>query len=786
MTDRNNRQKRPLTDARRSGDEPPEDQSMPQYEAQPYKHETASERLAKARTQWQFGDWSKLAQLAEEPLEQHADRAHLAILAAAGLSQTGDPQLARTYLGKAREWGCDEASIRRVLVAGVYNSLGRARLAEGREARAEPLLKQATTISFPHDDAELINSARLAYQAAELGVRRPRQRPQSGERVPEVSPQRGKTGQSARVTNTSEADLEGRLIRILERLTFNVIRSGRELTLDGVRVFDAQDPFLPGKLALAFSYRVIERASNSRDARRACREFQFAVDLTWDRESRTWGSYYYLQALSRLKTYGLLEQAVPVEQQEELRQRLDWRHFVHSETYDLIDKPTNFYNVAFGIAWLRAQLGWDEAYHADILLDRVVERYRDKSSAYGFADETEGEGRYDRYSILLIAEIAHQFREAGRRLPAELQEWLRRSAEVVLVSLNRHGDGFQFGRSIGAYGDTASLEVLSAAAWHGLLTPVDTQMAYAFSQRATCKFLNFWYDDQRQAVNLWEDGRRTDSYRGKNRILGETLSLVHQHLYTHQIWTRLGLEAGPSMDADFEAWLGQRPQFTLTRFAEGDYARAMLTARDGERVFMLPLVNGANHHDRIAYYPVPFARGVIQAVPDESFPQLVPRLELEDGTVLMPLAFMRSIALSESNEGATLMVEQDALDALGQKRPVPDSRVAVRTRFDFGPGCITRTDELTPAQGIRVQSIELQCAIDATGAQWHGANVRFESGGVTGLDVDGYEPCAIEDVSSNRAFETPEGNLSTLVRWCSDPGADDGPITLSWTLKYTT
>ncbi len=36
-----------------------------------------------------------------------------------------------------------------------------------------------------------------------------------------------------------------------------------------------------------------------------------------------------------------------------------------------------------------------------------------------------------------------------------------------------------------------------------------------------------------RSVNLWEKGRRTDDYRGKNRILGENLSLLHQHIATN-------------------------------------------------------------------------------------------------------------------------------------------------------------------------------------------------------------------------------------------------------------
>lgn len=741
------------------------------------------ELLERARTQWQFGDWASLAQLANQPLARHPDRARLALLAAAGLLQQGNPEAAEEFVHQAREWGCDATWMRRILVAGVYNSLARARLLQGREADAAHLTEVACTTGMPSSEARLVIPARIAYQAAALG----RPQPRLGfafNRNGSLNPSRLRAARNGRHDDT-EPDLVTRLHRILDRLAEGLARSGEEFTLDGIRVFETkEDPYLPGKIALGLSYRIAERVYNSRDLRQACRAFQAADELTRNRRQETWGIYFYLLALSRMQRLGVLDEVLPPDRLTELRDILDWRGFVDATRYEIRGKPHNFYGVAFSIAQLRAYLGWDDPSHADILLRKMVDHYREHSGDFGFADETGAEGRYDRYSILLIGEIGQRFREADRPLPVELQDWLRRSAEVVLVSLNRRGDGFQFGRSIGAYGDTAFLEVLSAAAWHGLLSPVESRMAYAFSRRATRKFLDFWYDDERQAVNLWEDGRRTDQYRGKHRILGETLSLLHHHLYTHQVWEQLGVESTPSMDAEFETWLEQRPRFTLTRFSEQEYSRALFVVRDGDHVFMLPLVNGADYHDHTAYYPVPFATGLIQSVPDARFPQLVPQMKLDDGTVLMPLSFMRSITLHESADSASLIVEQAELDALGQEKPVPDSRIAVRTTFEFTSGFIKRTDEFIPGEGTRVEQIKLEFATNATSARWQGASVDLEGRGITRLDVEGYAAQAIEDVDADFAFASPEGNFSTLIRWQVTPGERDEPIKVSWTSHY--
>ena len=754
--------------------------------AGPAKGDHDPDLLERARTQWQFGDWASLAQLANQPLAHHPDRARLALFAAAGLLQQGNREPAEELVHQAREWGCDTTWMRRILVAGVYNSLARARLLQGREADAAHLTEVACTTGMPSGEARLVIPARIAYQAAALG----RPQPRLGlafNRKGSLPPSRlgnARNGQRADV----EPGLLTRLYRILDRLAEGLTRSGKEFTLDGIRVFETKpDPYLPGKLALGLSYRIAERAYNTRDLRQACREFQAVDELTRNRRQETWGIYFYLLALSRMQRLGVLDEALPPDRLTELRDTLDWRGFVDPTRYEIRGKPHNFYGVAFSIAHLRAHLGWDDPSHADILLEKMIHHYREYGGEFGFADETGGEGRYDRYSILLIAEIGHRFREAGRGMPVELQQWLRRSADVVLASLNRYGNGFQFGRSIGAYGDTAFLEVLSAAAWHGLLSPVESRMAYTFSRRATRKFLDFWYDDDRQAVNLWEDGRRTDQYRGKHRILGETLSLLHHHLYTHQVWGQLGLGSNTPVDVEFEAWLEQRPRFTLFRLSERKHSRALFIVRDSEHVFMLPFVNGGAYHDHTAYYPVPFSgRGLIQPVPDACFPQLVPRLELDDGTVLMPLSFMRSITVHESAESAILTVEQSELDVVGQEQPIPDSRVAVRTTFEFTRGCICRVDEFIPGQGISIHTIDLEFATDATAVQWDGSSATFGDGRTIRLNVDGYAAMAIDDISADEAYESPEGKLRSLVRWRLMPETTGQTVRAAWSFYYTT
>jgi hypothetical protein len=431
----------------------------------------------------------------------------------------------------------------------------------------------------------------------------------------------------------------------IEFLFAKLLAERRDITLDGTRAFNGGDRFLPGKIAIGFSYLLLARADDPVALATALAGYREIADMTVHDVNETWGVYYYMSALWKLRQAGLLDQAIAPATLALLQQKLDWRPFVNQADWTLINLPTNYYGVAFSIARLRHLMGWEDASASEILLAKMIEHYARYSGEFGFSDETSGEGRFDRYSVLLIGEVCQRFLETGMTVTPHLKAWLRNAVDVVLVRLNERGDGFDYGRSIGAYGDSAFLEVLSAAAQLGLLGERERErdMAYAFAVRASDKYVNFWFDPQMQSVNLWEKGRRTDGYRNKNRILGENLSLAHQHLYTAKQWARIGY-AGRPPSRDFGRWLDRLPRYTTTWYAQGDYDRALFTVRDGEHVFSLNLVNGGSgQHMNNPYFPIPFSAHLVQGAADTSFAQLVPRFVLADGSVLAPLSWFKDI-----------------------------------------------------------------------------------------------------------------------------------------------
>ncbi|WP_380784878.1 hypothetical protein [Sphingomonas sp. R86521] len=590
-------------------------------------------------------------------------------------------------------------------------------------------------------------------------------------------------GPSYAMAPAMHATVERRLMPQMERLLGQLLRDKRGMTLGGVKVFDSGDKFLPGKIASAMAYRVVDLPKG--DGRRAqrLRDFATIADLTLDDPNDSWGIYYYVSALYRLKQAGVLEEAVSPATLAHLKTRLDWRRFVRPDL-TLIDLPNNYYGVAFSIARLRFLLGWEDETGSGRLLERTLDHYRRYSGEYGFADETEGKGRFDRYSVLLIGEIAQRLVETGMEPTPEVKAWLRRSVDLMLPRFNLRGEGWEYGRSIGTYGETAFLEVLTAAARLKVLTPTEERMAYAFSSRIAARYMDFWVDPTTGSVDLWDQGRRTDAYRGKHRIFGENLSLARQYIYTDAIWSDLGYR-DRKPDAGYVRWLDTLPKSTTTWFARGTYDRAVVTVRDRGKVIGLPIINGAEgQHMHNPYFPVPFSAGMLQGAADADYPLLLPKITLTDGSVLMPLAWFKDVRVTRHGAVTEVSWRQDALDRMGGNDAVADPRATVLTRYTLAPGRITRTDSLAVKGSDRIAKIEMAFASFSTGAEIRSAgHITFRTGDVTRLTTSGYGTCIQESVAK-QPYRAPTAAFRSLVSCGLTPTVPTRGAELTWALSY--
>ena len=568
-----------------------------------------------------------------------------------------------------------------------------------------------------------------------------------------------------------------------EELLKKLVKEGRKLTLEGVPVFDGTDKFLPGKIAVGLTDFLLALPKDDPRLPGYLQSFRRIAALTADDANDTWGIYYYLVALNGLRKAGFLDDSVDRLTLAKLRVKLNWRMFV-DDSYTLIDHPTNYYCVALGIALLRTQMGWEDDTGAQKLFAKIVAQYQRYSGEYGFSDETDGEGRFDRYSVLLAGEIAHHYLETGTNVPPEALSWLKKSANVMLSRMHADGEGFEYGRSLGPYSETALIEVLTSAAVAGVLTPAEKELAYSYAATAAHRYASFWIDPTTGSVDMWGRGRRTDTYRGAFRRFGENLSLAHQFSYTNAIWNELGYRDKPAMP-DFAQALKQLPRQTVTWFARGNYDRMLLTRRDGDHIIGLPLINGgASQHMHSPYFPIPFSRGMLAGVADGTKPLLLPLFTLADGSKLMPLAFIRDVTVTTSGSRTKVTYHQSELDRLGGESPVADGRLAVATTYVLEPNRITRTDVYTPKAPLELTQTELDFGTFSQLAHAAGRRIQFNDGAVSSFEVSGLEGCQASAIDNDTDFESDEGAMRAKVVCTSAARTVRAPFTISWTLQF--
>jgi hypothetical protein len=326
--------------------------------------------------------------------------------------------------------------------------------------------------------------------------------------------------------------------------------------------------------------------------------------------------------------------------------------------------------------------------------------------------------------------------------------------------------------------------VLTAAARVGLLTDTERAVAYAYASKAAERYVDFWISKDTGSVNLWDEGRRTDDYRGKFRILGENLSLSHQFAYTNEAWNAMGFKGQPPI-ANLEAALDKLPAHTVTWFAKGTYDRLLVTRRDAGHVIALPLINGgASQHMHHPYFPIPFSRGMLEGVADGTKPVLVPQFTLKDGAVLMPLAFIQDAKVDVRGSTTTVTYRQSQMDRMGEAAPIGDDRLAVTTTYTLQPNRLTRTDVFVPKQPLDIAAIRMEFAAFSTNAATSDNTTSFGSGAVTSFQVKGLDACQARSLNREHDYESDTGAMTSLVTCSSGPSTLKGPLTITWSIAY--
>lgn len=642
------------------------------------------------------------------------------------------------------------------------------------------------------------------------------------------------------------------------RALFDLIKSAPDFTQvvmdlgDGspVHVLDTNtgDKFLPGKLALGLSYILIDMKTKG-DPKYAdyLATYQKITTAMMTQMSgsnymyanTSWGEYYYLVALNNFKAHGMLNEVFSDAMLTTLQNRLTFCDMFGADAsgktntcpaagvpIDVASLNTaqNYYAVSYGIAGLRQKLGWSNPTFSsatdpsvasmgarDALLYTLTNHIRNDSSG-GFSDEASNthttyydQARFDRYSTLLIGEVTERTLEMGNEsnLTPELKSYLRKSVDLILPQLNADGQGFNYGRSIGPYGDTAFMEVLTAAANAGVLTAQEMQVAYSFIYKAALRYDTFWYDPTlpTPSVNMWVKGRGTDAYRGKPRVMGENFSLLHQFMYVNAWWDKLGFGGkAPMADSDLQAWLDAKPRYTLTWYnTPGDtahpYSAALVTVRDGKRVINLNLSQAPDYNSFTPYYPTPSSDKLVYGTTDLGYALLIPQVSY-NGKTYIPVTYYKNLNVQQTGNDVVVSFDTAKFrQATKNATYATDLDLQVHTVLTFSKGAIARTDTLTSSTLTGNMSVETDFASFAdfqnTVANSDGFSVNYANSSATNYGTTGFDSCALSNFEMsgsavNPLSTTPIGQLHSNFACTTHPFSltASNNRTLSWTLKY--
>ncbi|MBB5504593.1 hypothetical protein [Paraburkholderia atlantica] len=642
------------------------------------------------------------------------------------------------------------------------------------------------------------------------------------------------------------------------RALFDLIRKSSDFTQvvmdlgDGspVHVLDTNtgDKFLPGKLALGLSWILIDMKTKGdpayADYLATYQKITTAMmtqmtGSNYTYANTSWGEYYYLVALNNFQSHGMLNEVFSDAMLKTLQARLTFCDMFGADASGKTDTcpaagtpidvaslntAQNYYAVSYGIAGLRQKLGWSNPTFSsntdptvatmnarDALLYTLTKHIRNDSTG-GFSDEASNthttyydQARYDRYSTLLIGEVTERTLEMGNQanLTPELKSYLRNSVNLILPQLNTKGQGFNYGRSIGPYGDSAFMEVLTAAANAGILTDQEMKVAYTYIYKSALRYSNFWYDPTlpTPSVNMWVKGRGTDSYRGKPRVMGENFSLLHQYMYVNAWWDKLGFNGkAPLSDTDMQSYLDAFPHYTLTWYNQpGDtahpYSAALITVRDGRRVIDLNLSQAPDYNSYTPYYPAPSSDNLVYGTTDLAYALMIPQVTY-NGKTYIPVTYYKNLNVQETN-GQVVVTFDTAKFRQAAKNALytTDLDLQVHTVMTFAKGSITRTDTLSSGTLPGNLAVETDYTSFAdfqnTTANSDGYSVSYANSPATNYAAVGFDSCALSQFdtvngATNPLSTTPIGQLHSNFACTTNPFALTGGAsrTLSWTLKY--
>ena len=529
-----------------------------------------------------------------------------------------------------------------------------------------------------------------------------------------------------------------------------VDEGGEDTVFMGVRVLDDRDKFTHGALCeacLRLYVHYLQEGKNN-DAEHVLAFIYKLLDIIKRNPCYTWGKIAILRGLLYVKDKGFIDK-IDREYIEVLKEKTDYSDFFDLKEMKLIGgKPSNYVQVAMACAGMRERLGWDEGEASEKIKDCLFGIIKGFSSS-GYMDEDPPHGRFDRYSLILTSELCDNLARIGKTPPDFVLENLKSAACSTLFMANRRGDGTCYGRSLSVHGDLGCGEVLASALRLGLIEEKDKDLAVKYILAGIKKTINFWYNREIGAFDIWYNGRSTNSYRQTHRVLEVNIDVALHLFGTLDNLTAAGLDRYVPKNeiAEPDKWVCSEICFSDK---EGDRRSTFVLKRE-DKMIMLPLVGqGKNKHS--PYLPFPASCRALEAPPECEEPFLTP-LAVIGGKKLIPKQFYDHIEFDVSDD----RVEINARGALATFDTFYPERsdVPFDVKYVFDGRKIT----VSYSFGAEAEDCEMMFCM-------HEEKV--------GLKAFGFSEESVSDELCNPAYFCPHGRTERVYRFSGGKGSKFG------------
>jgi hypothetical protein len=385
------------------------------------------------------------------------------------------------------------------------------------------------------------------------------------------------------------------------------------------------------------------------------------------------------------------------DEQKAWRSLLNPGRFYDAKTNRVIDLPDNYLGVAARIASVSYDLGisTDRAF-LDRLLDRAAIQF---TTGHIYADDSPPTGRYDRYSNEYARYIWEAAEMAGRRdILDKVRPSLSAQMRLWWDLVSEDGYGYNWGRSQGVVSYLDTPEIAGFLAEHLEFRPAALKEIAALYYQAW-NYLRNDYRVDAHLLSIFAFGRGNYSYITREREWQQTTGffgkLANSHAKVIEALNKEGVSSFPAVPT-----LASVNRFEFFRKSPDREAGVWLV-RQGAMRFALPITTGPRP-GLSDYLAAPHGLAGFAVPVEQSYPALVPYVELADGRVVVATDGADSIEPSAA--GKTLQARWTRWAVVGAKSGEwTEVGLTSEVVWRIGNTTITREETLSSKQPVTIR-----------------------------------------------------------------------------------